>query len=95
MGSPRKKVVDATVALTSVGSTAILAANNQRKFATVGGSQTVGIWLSFGGTAVVGTGTYLPAGAGYQIDDDNLYLGAISGILASGAGQNIGTTEMS
>lgn len=95
MSRPLKKAVDGTASVSSATSTLILAANSGRKFAVIGGSQTVGLWLAFGEAAVVGSGTYLPAGASYHIDEANLWVGIINGILASGANQSVGTTEMS
>lgn len=73
-----------------------LAANESRKYALIVNSSDVGIWVSFGAAAVIGTGVFLAAAGGsYELDNDNLYLGAINGIAASGSGKVVGIVEFS
>lgn len=90
---PITKVNQTTAALTTGASALIVAANTKRKYLIIGGHTSVGLWLGLGQAAVIGTGLYVPAGASYEFDDDNLYQGAINGILASGAGQSVGAAE--
>lgn len=80
----------------TTSSAALIAANERRKYALIVNSSDVGVWVSFGATAVIGTGVYLaPAGGSYELDDDNLFLGVINGIAASGAGKVVGIVEFS
>lgn len=77
-------------------SAALIAANERRKYALIVNSSDVGVWVSFGVAAVIGTGVYLaPAGGSYELDGDNLYLGVINGIAASGNGKVVGLVEFS
>lgn len=92
---PLKKAVADTVTVSSATSGLVLAANERRKYALIGGNQTVGLWLALGEAAAVGSGIYLAAGDAYEIDADNLWLGEVYGILASGVDQTVGTEDMS
>lgn len=84
-----------TASLTTA-SAIILAENSLRKHATFVNASDVGIWLSFGSTAVVGTGVYLaPSGGSYEIDGNNLYQGDVYGIAVSGAGKVCAGVEFS
>lgn len=75
-------------------SAVVLAANSTRKYACIVNASDVGVWLGFGVAAVIGTGIYLAAAGGqYEIDDDNLWQGAIYGIAATGTGKVVGTLE--
>jgi hypothetical protein len=94
MPNPKRVATNGTKALTTTSAIAV-AANKQRKFLEIGGSQTVGMWLGFGQAAVVGSGQYVPAGASYVMDDDNLFVGDIHAKLISGAGETIGYVELS
>jgi hypothetical protein len=89
-----KVVTHGTATIGSGASVLILAANERRRFAEIVNSSDVGIWLSLGGTAVIGTGIYLgPNGFSYEINSEHLWKGTVSGIAASGAGKIVGTTE--
>lgn len=90
---PINKVNQTTATMSSAGSVALVAVNTKRKYLLIGGHTTVGLWLGLGQAAVVGTGLYIPAGASYEFDGDNLYQGAINGILTSGADQAVGAAE--
>jgi hypothetical protein len=82
----------------SVGGTTLelLEENRARKYALIVNSSDVGVWLAFGEAAVVGTGVYLAAGGGsYEIDETNLWTGAVNGIAASGSSKVVGTVEFS
>lgn len=90
-----RKPVNGTVS-SDTTSAVFLAANEKRKYAVIVNASDVGVWLAFGGTAVIGTGVYLAAAGGsYEIDGDNLYCGAVHGIAASGSGKVVGTVEFS
>jgi hypothetical protein len=82
-----------STATVGVASGTVLAANEARKRAIIVNSGAAGVWLSFGATAVVGTGVFLAAGGGsFEIDPDELYTGLITGISA-GAGNVCGVVE--
>lgn len=90
---------DRTAGTASVGSGAsveLLAANDGRKWAQISNPNAVGLWLNFGAPAVIGSGPYVaPGGGAYVIDKDNLDLGAVNGIMASGGDVAVGTMEYS
>jgi hypothetical protein len=92
MGMPLQKATEATVSVTT-SSIAVLSADARRKYALISNGGAAGLWLSHGGTAVVGTGVYVPAGASYEIDADNLWTGAVAGIAASGT-LTVGVLEL-
>jgi hypothetical protein len=72
----------------------VVAANAQRKFLTIVNSSDVGVWLGFGQAAVVGQGAYLAAGGGvYNITSENLWVGSIHAITASGDNKVGGAIE--
>lgn len=74
--------------------TPVLSANPDRKFALFVNDSNTDIYLSLGGTAVAGSGPRLNSGGGsYQIDADNLYTGAVSGIHGGGGTKNLTVTE--
>lgn len=74
-------------------STAILAANPDRKSATIVNASDEVVYLQLGATAVSGQGIYLAASGGaFNIDKNNLFTGAINGICASG-GKVVTVTE--
>lgn len=84
-----------TASLTTA-SASVLAANALRKYAAFVNASDVGIWLSFGTTAVVGTGVYLaPSGGSFEIDSSNLYQGEVYAIAVSGAGKVCAGVEFS
>lgn len=77
----------------TTSTTLVLAANESRKRAIIVNSGAGAVWLSFGAAAVVGQGVYLGAvGGSYEISPDELYVGVINGISASGT-NIIGVTE--
>lgn len=90
-----KKPVPGSKTMSSATSGQILAANSKRRHAVIGGSQTVGLWINYDAAAAVGTGIYVPAGTAYEIDQDNMWQGAVNGILAAGGDQVIGVMELS
>ena len=76
-------VIETTPSVTDTSST-ILAANPNRKDALIINTGTVDIFLSRGGTAVIGRGIVLKAGgSAYEINGSNLFKGAINAIAAS------------
>lgn len=90
-----RKAVNGTASM-GAASAEILADNRNRKYALMVNASDVGVWISFGDTAVIGTGAYLaPAGGSYEIDESNLWTGAVNGIAASGSGKVVGTVEFS
>ena len=95
MGFNTKSSTASTSGSVTVGSssTAVLAANPDRKSATiVNGSDEV-VYLQLGATAVSGEGIYLvAAGGAFNIDHGNLFTGAINAICASG-GKVVSVTE--
>lgn len=94
MAYQKRKATNATASMGGT-SAAVMAANEQRKFAEFFNGSDVSIWLALGAAAVVGTGIHVPVGASYVIDDHNMYLGAVNGIAASGSGKAVGTLELS
>lgn len=76
-------VSETTASITTASST-ILAANPNRKEALIINTGTVDVFLSRGGTAVAGRGIVLKAGgSAYEINNSNLYKGAINAIASS------------
>lgn len=72
----------------------VLPANSRRRYACISNSTANGLWINFGEAAVAGTGIYIaPNGGAYEIDDDNLWQGAVNGITAAGSNV-IGTMEL-
>ncbi len=82
----------------SVGSGAsvqILPANQFRSYAAICNPSTVGLWISLGADAVIGTGIYIPPNGGMWITDvSGLYRGAVNGIMATGGAVVLGTMEL-
>lgn len=92
---PLRAATNSTKSLDTT-SAVLLAANSARKYAVIVNSSDVGVWVSLGATAVIGTGAYLaPAGGVFEIDDQNLWQGAVYGIAASGSGKVVGLLELS
>lgn len=90
-----RKAVNDTASM-GAASAEILAENRSRKYALIVNASDVGVWISFGEAAVIGTGAYLaPAGGSYEIDETNLWTGAVNGIAASGSGKVVGIVEFS
>lgn len=84
-----------TKTLDNSGSQSVLAANDDRKWAIICNSSDVGLWLALGASAVIGTGIYVPPNGGsFVIDDQNLFRGAVNGVMASGSSKVIGTVEL-
>lgn len=75
-----------TQASASVSTTSgsALAANANRKHATLFNNSAVDIWLGLGIAAAVDQGIPLKAGTGYEINTLNLFKGAINAIAESG-----------
>jgi hypothetical protein len=90
-----KKATHGTVAAADSASAEALAANHERKYAELFNGSDVSLWLAFGTAAVIGTGILLPVGASYVIDGDNLWVGAVNVIAASGSGKTLGSLELS
>jgi hypothetical protein len=86
------KVSVGTNSAVSVGvaSTAILAANNTRRYFVLYNNGTVPIAIEYDTTAVLATGLLIPVGGMYS---DDGYVGAISGI-ASVAAQDVRVLEV-
>ncbi|MES2224993.1 MAG: hypothetical protein V4478_03325 [Patescibacteria group bacterium] len=71
-----------------VASAAILTTNTARQNAVIVNGGSNAVYLGFGTAAVVGQGVYLaPSGGTYQINDQNLYIGAINGITSTQTSQ--------
>lgn len=65
-------------------STAILTANSGRQYAAIVNDSANTIYLGFGETAVSGEGVRLNANGGtYEINNSNLYIGAVNGISSA------------
>lgn len=91
--SDTAKTAGVAVAVTDgAGGTVILAANPSMIERTISnGHATVGIWLSLGGTPVVGQGIFLPpVGGSYTTQ---AYAGEIKGIATAATG-SVGATEV-
>jgi len=85
-------VTDDSVTVGAV-TTVILAANSRRVNAVFVNDSNEVIYLARGNAAVLNEGIRLNASGGsYEINDDNLYLGAVNGICASGQ-KNITVSE--
>ena len=85
-------VTDDSVTVGAV-TTVILAANSRRVNAVFVNDSNEVIYLARGNAAVLNEGIRLNASGGsFEINDDNLYLGAINGICASGQ-KNITVSE--
>ena len=83
----------ATYATVGASSAIAVQANGARRWLVVTNTSANVIWLGLGVAAVVGSGIYLPAGAGYIFDHTNPWVGAVYAI-ASGAGSNLAITEV-
>lgn len=81
--------VTETTPVVTTSSSTILAANPNRKDALIINTSAVDIYLSRGGTAVIGKGIVLKAatngnsGSAYEINSSNLFKGDIRAIAAS------------
>lgn len=74
-------------------STAVLAANRNRKSATFVNDSDEAIYLQLGAAAVLNEGIRLNASGGsYEINHTNLFTGAVNSICTSG-GKNLTVTE--
>jgi len=92
-----KTLTAATNSTASIGtaSALILPANPRRSYAIISNGSAVGVWLSLGSPAAIGTGIYLAPGGGvFIIDEYGLYRGAIYGSAASGSGNVLGTVDL-
>lgn len=90
-----RQCLNTTKTLTT-SSLELLPVNEFRKRVIIVNSSDVGVWVSFGATAVIGTGVYLaPAGGSFEIDPNEMYNGVINGIAASGASKVVGIVEFS
>ena len=69
----------------TTSSTEILAANTNRKYACIFNNTGAAFYLKFGATAVVNQGIRLGPNEKFEIKLDNLWLGAVNAIRASGA----------
>ena len=65
-------------------STAVLAANADRRYAELFNDSDQTIYLSLGGDAALHSGPAIPAGSSYVIAAGNLYQGAVTAICADG-----------
>lgn len=83
--------ISSSVSVASASSTTILSASVGRIYAVIVNDSPANIYLSLGGTATKGTGIRLNAlGGSYEINAENSYQGAVSGIASSS-----GTTDYS
>jgi hypothetical protein len=95
MATPVRKADNDSASL-DTSSAELFADNRSRKYALIVNASDVGVWISFGEAAVIGTGAYLaPAGGSYEIDESNLWTGAVNGIAASGSNKVVGLVEFS
>lgn len=88
MGFETRTRTASTSGAVTVGNTTtvVLAANADRKSATMVNASDEVIYLQLGAAAVSGEGIYLSASGGsFNIDKNNLFTGAINGICASGS----------
>jgi len=89
---PIKTVTDTNVAVQTV-STQVLAANPKRADAVLVNDSNKEIYLARGNDAVMNEGIRLNAGGGsYEINRNNLFLGAINAI-AEGGDKNLTVSE--
>ena len=88
-----KKSTPGTKSVGSGASVELLATNLSRKFAVISNPTAAGMFLAFGQSAVIGYGVYIPPGGGYQIDKDNMWQGAVNGIMATGGAVTISTED--
>lgn len=82
------KATTATNTSVTVGtsSTAVLAANTDRKILILVNASDEAIYISLSSTAVQGDGIYLsPSGGALTLDLQGMYTGAVSAICASGS----------
>lgn len=92
LSGPVSSATNAAVAV-GIASTAVLAANANRRFATFVNDSANTIWLCMAAAAVINTGIRLNANGGsYEINQTNLYTGQVTAI-AAGAGSNLCVTE--
>lgn len=83
---PDAKIAQHTTATVTNASTAVLAANERRRYASISNSGASGVWLAFGQAAVVGEGVYIPPNGGsYIIEGQNRWKGTVFGITAAGS----------
>jgi hypothetical protein len=70
-----------------IASTAILAANPDRRYLLLVNDSNANIYVSLGAAAVLYTGIRLNAGGGWyeMLDGQNLYTGAVNAIAAAAA----------
>lgn len=90
-----KKAVSYTETVDNATPETILPANANRKYAGIYNPTNTGMWIGFGEAAVIGTGTYIPAGGGYEIDESNLWTGSVSILAATGTGHVVAATDFS
>ena len=89
---PVNSVTDTKVAVQDT-TTVVLAANPARKDAVIVNDSNQAIYLARGNDAVLNEGIRLNANGGsYEINRDNLFLGAINAI-ATDAGKNLTVSE--
>ena len=89
---PINNVTDAKVAV-DTATTVVLAANPGRKDAVFVNDSNQPIYLARGNDAVLNQGIRLNSGGGsYEINRDNLFLGAINAI-ATGGDKNLTVSE--
>lgn len=90
-------VTHGTPDVASASSTTILSANSGRIYALIVNDCNHNLYLSLGGTATKGSGIRLNAGGGaYEMNTDNMWLGAVSGIASTSDGTdtcNVTTVE--
>lgn len=81
-------------ATVTTSTTAVVAANGWRKYCVLVNSGTNPVFLALGVAAVADKGIYLaPSGGRYEINEQNLFTGAINGI-AVGGDSNVTITEV-
>lgn len=90
------KATNGTKSVSSGASVELLAENSRRSFAMISNPQVVGMWVSLGSAAVIGTGIYVPPNGGAFIisEEGGLWRGSVNGIMSTGGAVAIGTVEL-
>jgi hypothetical protein len=65
----------------------LMTARDTRKYTLITNASDVVIWIAFGVDAVIGQGIGIPAGGAYEMEEPNMWQGAVSAIAASGTGK--------
>jgi len=73
-------------ATVTTSNTVVVASNTARKYLCLVNSGSNPVFLGLGATAVADKGVYLaPNGGSFEINTDNLFIGAINGIAVGGS----------